>query len=76
MIISDHFTSRQNFIDVPLLAKFHLAPGFNFLDRPTAVVLSTSTTNTGSGFTLISQDHTNYDGANTFLDSVIGVALT
>jgi hypothetical protein len=30
----DHFSSRQDFIDVPLLAKFHLAPGFNFLIGP------------------------------------------
>jgi opacity protein-like surface antigen len=71
----DHFTSRQNFIDVPLLAKFHLAPGFNFLIGPQLSFLTSTTNTESSGFTLISQDHTNYDGANTFLDGVIGVSF-
>lgn len=70
-----HFTSRQNFIDVPLLAKFHLVPGFNFLIGPQLSFL-TSTTNTYStGFDTGSQDHYNYSGANTFLDGVIGVSF-
>jgi opacity protein-like surface antigen len=71
----DHFTSRQNFIDVPLLAKFHLTPGFNFLIGPQLSFLSSTTNTESSGFTLISQDHTNYSGANTFLDGVIGVSF-
>src|ERR1700744_2199980 len=70
-----HFTSRQNFIDVPLLAKIHLVPGFNFLIGPQLSFL-TSTTNTYStGFDTGSQDHYNYSGANTFLDGVIGVSF-
>jgi hypothetical protein len=70
-----HYTSRQNFIDVPLLAKFHLAPGFNFLIGPQLSFL-TSTTNTYStGFDTGSIDHYNYSGANTFLDGVIGVSF-
>ena len=71
----DHFTSRQNFIDVPLLAKFHLTPGFNFLIGPQLSFLSSTTNTESSGFNLISQDHTNYSGANTFLDGVIGVSF-
>jgi len=71
-----HFTSRENFIDVPLLAKFHLAPGFNFLIGPQLSFL-TSTTNTySSGFTVTAQNHdNNNNGNNTFLDGVIGVSF-
>lgn len=70
-----NFKSRQNFIDVPLLAKFKLAPGFNFLVGPQISFL-TSTTNTYTqGFNLISQDHYNYQGDNTFFDGVIGVSF-
>ena len=73
---ADHFSSRQDFIDVPLLAKFKLAPGFNFLIGPQLSFLTQTTNTESSGFTLVSQDHVNdYNGANTFLDGVVGVSF-
>jgi len=70
-----HFTSRSNFIDVPILAKFKISPNFNFLIGPQISFL-TSTTNTfDDGFSLVSQDHYNYNGNTTFLDGVIGVSF-
>jgi hypothetical protein len=65
------FTSRSNFIDVPLLAKFRLAPGFNFLIGPQVSFLL-NTTNSYSDQT---QDHFNYNGNTTFLDGVIGLSV-
>jgi len=70
-----NLTSRSNFIDVPLLAKFHLAPGFNFLIGPQLSFL-TSTTNTyDNGFAVTAQDHYNYNNNTTFLDGVIGFSV-
>ncbi|MDB5111879.1 MAG: hypothetical protein JWR67_2993 [Mucilaginibacter sp.] len=70
-----NFTQRTNFIDVPLLAKFKLVPGFNFLIGPQVSFL-TSTTNTyDNGFIITSQDHYNYSGDKTFIDGVIGVSF-
>jgi len=69
-----NFTSRSNFIDVPLLAKFHLAPGFNFLVGPQISFL-TSTTNTYHDVDETTQDHYNYNGNNTFVDGVVGVSF-
>ena len=70
-----NLTSRSNFIDVPLLAKFHLAPGFNFLIGPQLSFL-TSTTNTyDNGFAVTEQDHYNYNNNTTFVDGVVGVSF-
>jgi hypothetical protein len=72
----DHFSSRQDFIDVPLLAKFHLAPGFNFLIGPQFSFLTQTVNTTSAGFTLINQNYANpYNGANTFVDGVVGVSF-
>lgn len=71
-----HFTSRENFIDVPLLAKFKLAPGFNFLIGPQLSFLTNTTNTYSSGFTVTEQNHeSNTNGNNTFLDGVIGVSF-
>jgi hypothetical protein len=70
-----NLTSRTNFIDVPLLAKFHLAPGFNFLIGP-QLSFPTSTTNTyNDGFQVTEKDHFNYDNNTTFVDGVVGVSF-
>jgi len=66
-----NFTSRADYIDVPLLAKFHIVPGFNFLIGPQLSFL-TSTTNTYDNGTI---DHYNYGTTNTLLDGVIGVSF-
>ncbi len=67
-----HFTSRSGFIDVPLLAKFHVVPGFNFLIGP-QLSFHTNTTNTYADGTT---DHYNYGTDNgMLLDGVIGVSF-
>ena len=64
----DHFSSRQDFIDVPLLAKIHIVPGFNFLIGPQFSFLTQTVNTTSQGFTLINQNYENpYNGANTLL---------
>jgi hypothetical protein len=67
-----NFTSRSNFIDVPLLAKFRLAPGFNFLIGPQISFLLNTTNSYPATYT---QDHYNYNGNTTFLDGVIGFSV-
>jgi len=69
-----NFTSRSGYIDVPLLAKFHVVPGFNFLIGPQVSFL-TNTTNTYNDVDATTQDHINYNGSNTFLDGVVGVSF-
>jgi hypothetical protein len=66
-----NFTSRADYIDVPLLAKFNVVPGFNFLIGPQISFL-TQTTNTYADGT---QDHYNYGTTNALLDGVIGVSF-
>jgi hypothetical protein len=69
-----NFTQHSNFIDVPLLAKFKLAPGVNFLVGPQLSFLTSVTNTYDSGFT-VNQDHYNYSGNNVFLDGVFGVSF-
>jgi len=72
----DHFSSRQDFIDVPLLLKVHIVPGFNFLIGPQFSFLTQTVNTTSQGFTLINQNYENpYNGANTFVDGVVGVSF-
>jgi len=70
-----HLISRSNYIDVPLLAKFRLAPGFNFLIGPQVSFLLNTTNTYGDGFNVVDQDHYNYNGNTTFLDGVIGFSV-
>jgi len=70
-----NFTQRSHFIDVPLLAKFHLAPGFNFLVGPQISFLAATTNTYDNGFVITAQDHYDYNGNKTFLDGVIGVSV-
>lgn len=71
------FTQRSHFIDVPLLAKFKVAPTFNILIGPQLSWL-TSTTNTFDDGFAVTQRST-YDADNnghkTYLDGVIGVSF-
>jgi hypothetical protein len=70
-----NFTQRSDYIDVPLLAKFHLGPAFNFLIGP-QVSFPISTTNTyDNGFTVTSEKYYSTYGNGTVLDGVIGVSF-
>lgn len=72
------FTQRDNFIDVPLLAKFQLAPGFNFLIGPQISFLTSTQNVYQTGFTTTVEDQYNKDSdgyTKTLLDGVIGVSF-
>jgi len=70
-----NLTQHFNFIDVPLLAKFKLAPGFNFLVGPQVSFLVSSNENFDNGFTVSNQNNYNYAGGNVFIDGVVGVSV-
>jgi hypothetical protein len=70
-----NFTQRSNYIDVPLLLKFHLSPTFNFLIGP-QVSFPVSTTNTyDNGFVVTDEHYYNTYGNGTILDGVVGVSF-
>jgi len=70
-----NFTQRNNYIDVPLLAKFRLSPTFSFLFGP-QISFPVSTTQTfGSGFSSTDEEHFNTTNDATLLDGVVGVAF-
>jgi hypothetical protein len=70
-----NFTQHANYIDVPLLAKIRLAPGFNFVIGP-QFSIPTSVTNTyDDGFATIAREHYSTAGDKTLFDGVIGVGI-
>ncbi|HVW94767.1 MAG TPA: porin family protein [Mucilaginibacter sp.] len=70
-----NFTQRSNFIDVPLLAKFRLAPYFNLVVGP-QISFPISTTNTyDNGFNVTNQEHYSTTQDRTVLDGLIGVGF-
>ncbi|HEY8782437.1 MAG TPA: porin family protein [Mucilaginibacter sp.] len=70
-----NYTQRSNYIDVPLLAKFHLSPTFNLLIGP-QVSFPVSTTNTyDNGFVVTNEQHYNTYGNGAILDGVVGVSF-
>jgi hypothetical protein len=73
--VDGNLTQRYNFIDVPLLAKFRIGPGFNFLIGPQLAFLVSSNTTFDNGFTVTNQNNYNYSGSNVFVDGVIGLSF-
>jgi hypothetical protein len=70
-----NFTQRSNYIDAPLLAKFHLSPTFNLLIGP-QICFPVSTTNTyDNGFNVTAEQYYNTYGQGTILDGVVGVSF-
>jgi opacity protein-like surface antigen len=69
--IDGDFTQRSNFIDVPLLAKLRLAPGFNFVVGPQISFLTSTQNIYRSGFTTTREDVYTRD-ADGYNKSVIG----
>jgi hypothetical protein len=65
------FTQRSNFIDVPLLAKLQLAPGFNVVVGPQISFLMSTQNIYRSGFTVTREDVYNRD-ADGYTKSLIG----
>jgi hypothetical protein len=70
-----NFTQHANYVDVPLLAKFHLSPTFNFLLGP-QISFPISTTNTyDNGFDPTAIETYNKFDQKTILDGVVGVSF-
>lgn len=65
------FTQRSNFIDVPLLAKFQLAPKFNFVIGPQISFLTSTQNVYRSGFNTVVEEIYDRD-ANGYSKSVLG----
>jgi hypothetical protein len=68
-------TQRNNYIDIPLLAKFRLVRGFNFLVGPQINIPVSNTTTFNNGFTT---DHeTSYtDGSNkSYVAGAVGFSI-
>ncbi|MGY4537520.1 opacity protein-like surface antigen [Mucilaginibacter sp. UYNi724] len=73
--IDGTFKQRTNYVDIPLLAKFRLVPGFNFVIGPQLTFI-TSTRNTyDDGFNTISESEYNYRGDKSYISGVIGVGI-
>jgi hypothetical protein len=69
------FKQRTNYVDIPLLAKFRLVPGFNFVIGPQLTFI-TSTRNTyDNGFNTISEPEYTYRGDKSYISGVIGVGI-
>ncbi|HEY2581399.1 MAG TPA: outer membrane beta-barrel protein [Mucilaginibacter sp.] len=70
-----NFTQHANYIDVPLLLKFHLSPTFNFLFGP-QISFPVSTTNTyDNGFEVTSEQYYNNYSQKNIVDGVVGVSF-
>lgn len=70
-----HFTERTNYIDVPLLAKFKIVPGFNFLIGPQLTFL-TSQRDTYRNFdTNVETRFDGHQGDQSYVAGVVGVSF-
>lgn len=69
------FRQKTNYIDIPLLAKFRVARGFNIVAGPQLTFL-TSTRNTfDNGFNTIYEDNYNNRGDRSHVAGVIGFGI-
>ncbi len=69
------FAQRADFLDIPVLAKFKLAPGFNFLLGPQFSFLLNTRNTYYNGFNAVSEDRYNYNGDKSFIDGVAGFSV-
>jgi opacity protein-like surface antigen len=70
-----HFTERTNYIDIPLLAKFKIVPGFNFLIGPQLTFL-TSQRDTYRDFgTNVETRYDGHEGDQSYVAGVVGVSF-
>jgi hypothetical protein len=69
------FKQRTNYIDIPLLAKFRVVPGFNFVIGPQFSFL-TSTRNTyDDGFNRVYETEYDNRGDKSYISGVIGIGI-
>lgn len=71
-----HFDQRNDYIDVPLLAKFRLVPGFNFYIGPQLTFLTSTHNSFDNGFTQTQQNYYNQNyNDKSYVAGVVGVSL-
>ena len=70
-----NYTQRNNYIDVPLLAKFHMGPNFNFLVGPQISFPTTTTQTFDNGFAITDQEHYSTTNDKTIWGGVVGVTF-
>jgi hypothetical protein len=68
-------TQRNNYIDVPLLAKFRLVRGFNFLIGPQLNFPITSTTTFNNGFNVASESYYTNTNNKSYVAGVLGFSI-
>ena len=73
--IDGEFRQRNNFIDVPLLAKLQLARNFNVVIGPQLSFLVSSKNSYRNGFVTVIDDRYDYAGNKTLLGGVIGLSV-
>ncbi|RYY33678.1 MAG: PorT family protein [Sphingobacteriaceae bacterium] len=73
--VDGDFKQRNNFIDVPLLAKVKLAPNFNLVAGPQLSFLVSSKNIYRDGFATITEDRYDYARNKTLLGGVIGLSI-
>ncbi|WDF55164.1 porin family protein [Mucilaginibacter sp. KACC 22063] len=78
IVAGGQFKQRNDFIDVPILAKFHIIPGINFLIGPQLSFLVSTTNSFNDGFQTEYEHYYNNssNGYNkTMIDGVAGVSF-
>ncbi|WP_238395297.1 porin family protein [Mucilaginibacter sp. 14171R-50] len=69
------FKQRTNYIDIPLLAKFRLVPGFNFVVGPQLSFLTSTKNIYDDGFNTIYENDYDNRGDKSYISGVIGVGI-
>lgn len=73
--IDGTLTQRNNYIDIPLLAKFRLVRGFNFLVGPQLNLPLTSTTTFNNGFNTSSESYYSDTNNKSYVAGVLGFSI-
>ncbi len=72
---SGNFTQRSQYIDVPVLAKFHAGPVVNFFVGPQLSYMLATSNDFGAGFSEASRKAYTYNGNSLLFDGVVGVGF-
>ncbi|GAA4902853.1 porin family protein [Mucilaginibacter defluvii] len=73
--IDGDFKQRNNFIDVPLLAKLKLTPGLNFVIGPQLSFLVSSKNIYRNDFATVVEERYDYEGNKTLVGGVVGLSI-
>ena len=68
-------TQRNNYVDIPLLLKFRLVRGFNFLVGPQINIPVNSTTTFNSGFNTSSESYYNNNNNSSYIAGALGFSI-